>query len=164
MANRRFETAVTALWARLGMPAPSLGAEDAVTLMVDGTAIALAESRDGEGILVSASPGRLAADPFRQGEQVSRLLRANLGFLVGNRAGVCLIGDEPEAVVRVEADWRYEGGTAESSVESLSRRVEDVLQLVEFHQPELAVRPTARSATALSGTADDVRGEFIIRL
>lgn len=160
MANRRFETTVTALWARLGMPAPSFGTEDAVTLMVDGSAIALAESRDGEGILVSASPGRLAADPFRQGEQVSRLLRANLGFLVGNRAGVCLLGDGPEAVVRVEADWRYEGGTAES----LSRRVEDVLQLVEFHQPELAVRPTARSATALSGAADDVHGEFIIRL
>jgi hypothetical protein len=162
MANRRFETAVVALWARLGMPAPSFDAADAVTLTVDGTAIALAESRDSEGILVSASPGRLAADPFRQGEQVSRLLRANLGFLVGNRAGVCLIGDGPEAVVRVEADWRYEGGTAASSAENLAKRVEDVLQLVEFHQPELTVRPTARPAPA--GAADDVRGEFIIRL
>ncbi len=106
MANRRFETTVTALWARLGMPAPSFGTGDAVTLMVDGSAIALAESRDGEAFSSSASPGRLAADPFRQGEQVSRLLRANLGFLVGNRAGVCLLGDGPEAVVQVEADWR----------------------------------------------------------
>lgn len=162
MANRRFEKTVTALWAQLGLPAPAFGAQDTVTLLVEGTTIVLSESRDGEGILVSASPGRLAADPFQRGAQVARLLQANLGFLLGNRAGLYLDDEDgPAPVVRVEADWRY----AEASTDRLVQRVEDVLHRVEFHRPDLAGPTGARPAPVPAPAGgEDLRGEFIIRL
>lgn len=158
MASPRFETAIRTLWAQLRLPPPRLGAQDMVVLAIEGTDIRLSETRDGGGILISASPGRLSPDAMERAGQVGRLLKANLGFLLASPAGVRL--DEDGAAVRVELRHAY-AGTGE---EGLAERVEDVLRRTEFHRLDLGGTGATGTAPARHLAPGDDPGEFILRL
>lgn len=154
-----FEATVRGLFARLDLPPPSFAAGGRVVLRVDASEVELFESPDGRNILIEGVAGALPADPFAEGERLRAALRTNLGFLVGNRAGVFLgTGAGGAAELRVQAAYAY----ALRDTETLMKRIDDVLQLLEYHAADFAPRaaPAPRSARRDGDFGEDF---FIIR-
>src|SRR5262245_52817044 len=91
-----FRRVITDLWAKLNLARPVFGETETVTLTIDRFELTLRESDDGRHLLIAGTAGRLAADPRLRGEQVRRLLKANLGMLQRNPAGLW-VDDSPDA-------------------------------------------------------------------
>jgi hypothetical protein len=134
-----FRSVISALWAKLELGEPTFGPSAAVTLVVDGLDVTLSESPDGRHVIVSGIAGQLSPDPRARGEQVRQLLRANLGFLQGNRAGVSLDSTDDAAPVRVQAV----SPCAVGRLEELTGLIEDVLYRLEIHSGDLVRGRTA---------------------
>jgi hypothetical protein len=100
-----FRDIVATLWKELGLSPPRFDRNDAAaTLTVDGIALTLAPTEDGGHIAVSATAGKLSANPAAADEQVARLLAANLVTLPSSRACVGLDDrDSPTPTVMVRA-------------------------------------------------------------
>ena len=138
MSEASFEAVIARLWLSLGLGAAGVRPGEPVRLLVDGLGLALSESPDGRHVVVSGAAGRLSADPWRQSEQVRRLMRDNLGLLLTNRAGLRLVDDGGGAPL-VEA--LAVGPCRTDRIDLLTRLVEDVLQRLEWHGPALSGEP-----------------------
>jgi hypothetical protein len=150
-ASRAFDETIRKLWARLNLAQPAFAADDSIILQVDGLAIVFRESADGRHVVVEGTAGVLAGDPHGAAEQVQRLLKANLGFMLDNEAGLYLHQVPGGTEVRAQALHAYVPG----DLEALTKRVEDVIQLLEYHGAELTgaagrPRPAARPRDDLS--------------
>lgn len=188
MADRRFETHISALWARLGLAAPRFGPTNRMVLLVENLSLDLVESRDGEAIMISGSPGQLASDALARSQQIRTLLRAHLSFLLTSRCALHLLEDTPAGptpfngaalneaslagamagalAIGIAADWRY----AEGAIDTLVARIEDVVARIEFHQGDLAAHASSGGARSGAFTGRPAAGvedgphDFIIRL
>lgn len=132
------QTVVAALWASLGLAPPRDDAEDKAVLRIDGRSVGFAPSPDRTHLVITATVGTLASDPYRRNEQVRRLLRDSLGMVLANRAGLQL-GEGGAGVVQVVAV----GPCRANEVPLLRELIEDVLHLADIHTTTLA--PDTRS-------------------
>lgn len=137
-----FEAAITALWGRLKLGTPAFGPNKTALLAVDGINLQLNESADGRHIVISGMAGRLAPNPHRSEAQVRALLKANLGLLKSNRAGLSVDSSDAASPVRVTSTYAY----ALKRPELLDRLIEDVLYRVELHAGELTIETTRQAA------------------
>jgi hypothetical protein len=144
-----FRTLITELWAKLKLGSPRFDASSTVTLAVDGVDLTLGEAPDGRHLVVSGVAGRLAADPNTRADQVRRLLKANLGFLQSNRAGLFVESTDDTATVRIQAVYPYAAGR----IEQLIGLIEDVLHRLEIHSGDLANQPSAAAKQQASHRA-----------
>jgi Tir chaperone protein (CesT) family len=134
-----FKTLISELWAKLKLGSPRFDASSTVMLTVDGLHLTLDEAPDGRHLIVSGAAGRLAADPTTRSDQVRRLLKANLGFLQSNRAGLFLESTDDTATVRIQAVYPYAAGR----IDQLTALIEDVLHRLEIHSGDLANQSAA---------------------
>lgn len=141
---RDFKTGIAELWALYGLPPPRFGPIDEIALSLDQARLRLADSDDGRHLLIIAPAGRLSDHPMRRVEQVRSLLQDNLAFLPVRRACVCMAHDKGEPpLIEVMGVHAYD-----SSLDSLSRTIEDVLSLQERHSASLqgAAAPRRRDS------------------
>lgn len=147
-----FQETVGALWERLDLQPPRFTDPGRVQMRVEGIALDLVD--DGRGrLIVEGSAGRLAGDPERRRLQTRRVLETNLGFLVQSGAGVYLkpVSDS-QIILAVRASHDYAG----SKIDRLVKKIEDVIQLIEYYSGEmkLVAAPEVRHSSATSTSAE----------
>lgn len=140
-----FHAVITELWTKLKLGVPVFGQGQAVTMTVDGVDVSLAESADGNHVVVSGIAGRLPAQAYQREEQVRRLLRTNLGLLQSNCSGLLLEGSEDTAAVRVQAVYAY----TQRRIDTLIQCIEDVLDRLEMHAGDLGGAAAHASSAAV---------------
>lgn len=131
MGARRdsFQSVIAALWARLDLGQPRLVEPGRVQLRIGAVAVDLLD--EGQTMLViEGSAGNLPSAPAERDEEIRRILRTNLGFLLNGDAGVYtkrLPGDRIAVMVR--STCRY----ASHSTERLVQQIEDVVNVLEHY-------------------------------
>lgn len=142
-----FETALAELAAQLSLP-PFKAADGRVEIRIDALAVEIRESRDGRGIVVRASPGRLSDDPGLRGEQTRRLLKEGLGLIASSSAGIVVEGDaDGGRLVVALAVYPYRARRVKRLVEA----IEDVVAAAERFAPLLANRRAAAADRPRTG-------------
>lgn len=162
MAEDRFEAAIRALWASLGLARPVMvGSANGTTLTIDGRILKLVPSPDEKHIVITSELGTLASDPVVEADQLRRLMRDGFSLVLTKRAALRLQPGErgAPATVVVEALAPCAAG----EIAAMTGRIEDVLFLAEVHAATLDVAHRGGSRMP-SLVGPDLEGSLIFRL
>ncbi len=155
---KSFAETVNELWSSLRLPPPDISGGNSVSLSVDGVDVGLRETRDAEHVLVRSTIGRLSDDPRERSDQVNWILKANLAFMMNSSACVRL-DEAANGSVFVVAENIH--SCRNDDIDSLTRRIEDVISTVEMYHGRLNVR-TRTSSPGKPASAPDTSGEDTI--
>jgi len=154
-----FRSAVTALWARLGLGEPRFNEAGRVQLRIDGISLDLVDN--GRGLLVvEGYAGPLAADPILRARQTRRVLQTNLGFVPMGDAGLYLPSrPNGEKSLAARATYAYR----RSDLDYLVKIIEDVLQAIEFYRAEFKAVSTVKGQRPAQEPSDPLGTAMIFR-
>ena len=129
----QFESLASALWERLGLGEPQFGEPGRVLLRIDDARVDLFDSERGQ-MIVESMIGNLAEDRAASSRQVRLILNVNIGLLLANDAGIYLktIPSRETALVA-----RSSCSYSEGRLDKLIKKIEDVVQTVEYCQEDL---------------------------
>lgn len=155
-----FRSAVAGLWARLGLGEPRFNEPGRMQLRVDGTSLDLIDNGRGK-LIVEGAIGSLPADRVESARRIRRVLETNLGFLVGNEAGVHAKAQGGETRLCVRASYAYQS----ADPERLTKIIEDVLRVIEYYTAQFASAAAMpyRASPGAQGAAEEAVQAMIFR-
>ncbi|MEM6959518.1 MAG: hypothetical protein AAF645_27790 [Myxococcota bacterium] len=160
MDDDRFAFAVDALYGVIDLPAPLASEVGALhTMSVDDVLVTLTESSNGGAIIVSATVGTLAEEEPARSQDAKALLREGFALTADNAAALTVDGEAVVATAMVPLRDRH---GAERQGQELKRAVEDVLERVMIHGPQLSSRRPAAPITA-ADTSSEADAAMIFR-
>lgn len=146
-----FRTSVEQLFRYLDLGTPRFDATNIVRLRIEDLAVSLTD--DGGGLMrLEGDVGLLPEEPMARADAVRSILRGNASFLLTNEAGVRLkFRPDGREAVAAELRFSYRKGT----VEELVKKIEDVVQLLEYHRAGLTGTRSGRTMQQARSISED---------
>jgi hypothetical protein len=153
-----FRSTVTQLWRRLGLGEPRFNEPGRIQLRIDRTSLDLTDNGRGR-LVVEGIAGALPAGGPEAARRIRRVLQTNLGFLLGNEAGVYTKNRQGETVLAVRAGYAYSLGNPDR----LKKTIEDTLRVIDYYAAEFASAPSPAAPAGARGVAEETMGAVIFR-
>jgi len=153
-----FRSSVIGLWARLGLGEPRFNEPGRIQLRIDRTSLDLVDNGRGR-LIVEGVAGTLPMDRAEAARRVRRVLQTNLGFLLGNEAGVYVKDRQGDSVLAVRASYAY--GAADP--ERLKKTIEDTLRVIDYYGAQFAAAVPSGLPVGGRGVAEETIEAVIFR-